>query len=296
MGSSPHYQLTAADVAQFHEQGFVVLRGCYAPERVAALRDAIAPLKAAAPAAMRLSHLLHPQNFAPVFADWLADDAGPHVEALIGGPIRHSLFNLLGSTGEPYLQHFHRDTHPNQSKRPENHEDWLRFRRTVHGHTVQMNAPLLPGDSYFCTVPGSHNRLPTPAEVNAAIVSRSDPLAVQMPGAIAVTLEPGDAVYYDFTLWHRGHNPGGAKRLTIHNAYWHADVPVLAHEQGQADSIQTTLSEHPDMPQRVRTYLERYIEAHPIDGMVAKRVDEYFMGGASWTTEPAQELPGVARL
>ena len=285
------YRLTAADVAQFHEQGLVVVRGAYPPARVAALRAAIAPLKAAAPEAMRLSHLLHPENFAAVFAEWLAEDAGPHVEALMGGvPIRHSLFNLLGSTGAPYVQHYHRDTHPNQSQRPENHDDWLRFRRAIHGRTVQMNAPLLPGDSYFCAVPASHDRLPTPAEVAAAIHSRSEPLAAEMPGAIAVALEPGDAVYYDFTLWHRGHNPSGAERLTIHNAYWAADVPVLAHEQGQADALATTLASHPALPQRVRGYLQRYIAAHPGEGAKAQSVAEHFMGGAGWTVAPLEEL------
>ena len=285
-----------------HSCGYVQVRGCYAPERVAALRDAIAPLKAAKPDAMRLSHLLHPENFAPVFAEWLAEDAGPHVEALVGGPIRHSLFNLLGSNGAPYVQHFHRDVHPNQSKRPENHEDWLRFRRTIHGRTVQMNAPLLPDDNYFFIVPSSHNQLSTHAEVAAAVDSRDAPLTAEMPGAIAVKLQPGDAVYYDFTLWHRGHNPRGAERLTIHNAYWAASIPVLAHEQGQAEKLAATLSEHPSMPQRVRSYLERYIAAHPKDGVAAKRVDEHFMGSADWTSAPLdydappKELNGGARL
>jgi hypothetical protein len=300
---APHYVLSDLEIESFHTDGFVVLRQCYAPERVSQLRQAILPLKAQAPDSMRLSHLLHPESYSHVFAEWLAEDAGPHVEALVGGgAIRHSLFNLLGSTGEPYVQHFHRDVHPNQSKRPENHEDWLRFRNTIHGRTVQMNAPLLPGDSFFFVVPGSHNKLSTPAEVSAAIHSRTEPVAAQMPGAIQVQLEPGDAVYYDFTLWHRGHNPHGAERLTIHNAYWGADVPVLAHERGQADQLAETLSQHPNMPQRVRTYLERYIAVHPKDGEIAKRVDEHFMGGADWTTEPLdydeppKELNGGARL
>ena len=66
-----------------------------------------------------------------------------------------------------------------------------------------MNAPLLPTDNILQIVPGSHTRESTAEEVAAAIASRSDPHGVEMPGAVTVKLEAGDAAYYDFTIWCR---------------------------------------------------------------------------------------------
>ena len=90
------------------------------------------------------------------------------------------------------------------------------------GHHVQINAPLLPADSFLEIVPGSHIRPETTAEVAAAREGGGFPWAAsagekrEMPGAVRLALEPGDIAYYNSNLWHRGYNPEGRPRWTMH--------------------------------------------------------------------------------
>eukprot|EP01045_Picozoa_sp_COSAG04_P001056 COSAG04_NODE_31_length_35649_cov_21.693052_25_plen_195_part_00 len=132
--------LSAEDVAHFREFGYVVVRAAYQPSRIAELRAAAERFLARDPAGVawvtpegaqrvlggqKLNHLLLPDKFEPVYAEWLAEDALPHLEALIeGGQVRHSLFNMfvcgdLASVGE----------------------DWEQL---SHGRTVQLCAALCP--------------------------------------------------------------------------------------------------------------------------------------------------------
>ena len=92
--------LSAEDVAHFREFGYVVVRGAYQPKRVAELRGAAERYLARDPpgvawlqsdkgqagggagqrvlANQKLNHLLLPDKFDPVYAEWLAEDALPH--------------------------------------------------------------------------------------------------------------------------------------------------------------------------------------------------------------------------
>ena len=144
--------LSAEDVAHFREFGFVVVRGAYQPKRVAELRAAAERYLARDPPGVvwveaggrrvlggqKLNHLLLPDKFEPVYGEWLAEDALPHLEALIeGGQVRHSLFNMficgdLASVGE----------------------DWEKL---SHGRTVQLCAAL----------PHHHHHPPPPPHTRA---------------------------------------------------------------------------------------------------------------------------------
>ncbi|KAI5293256.1 hypothetical protein KEM52_005707 [Ascosphaera acerosa] len=81
---------------------------------------------------------------------------------------------------------------------------------------AQYNLALCRDDSLI-VVPGSHRRARTETERNA------DPFAASLPGQLVVTLEPGDAVFYDSNILHRGvyqHKPpdGSESRLTLHGS------------------------------------------------------------------------------
>ena len=110
--------------------------------------------------------------------------------------------------------------HPKMAPRPRQTGRRRRkpaYLRRHEGTFVQFNAPLVAGDRFLNIVPGSHLRASTAAEIEA---SRSE--SGDMPNAHVVALEPGDIAYYNANLWHRGWNPEGHKRWTMHCAFWSA--------------------------------------------------------------------------
>lgn len=81
---------------------------------------------------------------------------------------------------------------------------------------AQYNLALCP-DASLVVVPGSHRRARTDAERNA------EPYEPNMPNQLIVELQPGDAVFYDSNILHRGtykHKPasGEETRLTLHGS------------------------------------------------------------------------------
>jgi hypothetical protein len=95
--------LTVEDAALFRRDGYVVVRGAYSPGRVAELLAAVRRfLPAELPPNKKFTHLLHPEKFQPSFAHWLAEDAAPHLEALIDGGVRRGDANACrGAWGPP---------------------------------------------------------------------------------------------------------------------------------------------------------------------------------------------------
>lgn len=81
---------------------------------------------------------------------------------------------------------------------------------------AQYNLALCP-DASLIVVPGSHRRVRTETERNA------DPYEAYLPGQVTVKLEPGDAVFYDSNILHRGvYKPKPENReetrLTLHGS------------------------------------------------------------------------------
>ncbi len=121
----------------------------------------------------------------------------------------------------------------------------------------QINAPLFP-DRYLTIVPGSHLRRTTAEEREVLANAR----AGDMPGQMTVELEPGDVVFYYPNLLHRGFNPDGALRWTMHHAFLSASAPVYGHERGQEKWIAEP-GYLESLPSEVRLRMERYLEAVP---------------------------------
>ena len=135
----------------------------------------------------RTGHMLHPGMYDRAWGEWLAEDLTPYIEALIGGPARHSLFGMLaGGGGRPYCQAWHRDIGKPGAA------DEADFLARFHGHFVQFNAPLITGDRFLQIVPASHLRASTASELQAA---QDGPDAGDMPGATTVQMEPRDIEY-----------------------------------------------------------------------------------------------------
>lgn len=79
---------------------------------------------------------------------------------------------------------------------------------------TQWNLPLYPDDSLI-VVPGSHVRVRTPQERAAS------PHEPNMSGQLVVALEPGDIVFYDNNILHRGVYSASKERMSLHGSVGH---------------------------------------------------------------------------
>lgn len=262
------YQLTASEIEQYREQGYVILRGLLPETEVEALRADVRDLVEASASGRgpempwinrekrvpeRLGLLLRPGWVRPAFARSLVE--GPYLsiaEQILGVPARYSLFGMLaGGDGKAYLQGWHRDLAPTEGE----HE--LPILERNYRLYTQTNAPLFP-DRYLQIVPGSHLRRTTDAE-RAALARDA---TGTMPGQMTVEMQPGDVAFYYSNLLHRGHNPEGAMRWTMHHAFVSAAQPVATHERGQESWIGAP-GYLESLPPALHSVMQRYLDAVP---------------------------------
>lgn len=149
------------------------------------------------------------------------------VEQLIGPDLIVNNASILAyNPGVKYNLGWHRDV----IQIPEEEiEDRLFSKERFH-NSVQINLPLVQEDALEI-VPGSHNRPNTTEEDKAFRGSRHyAPLEVEMPGAMRVSLKPGQAVFYNNNLIHRGYCEGATvPRRTLHMGYHSASKPPTWH-------------------------------------------------------------------
>jgi Phytanoyl-CoA dioxygenase (PhyH) len=262
------YTLSAAQKEEYQREGYVILRGIIPVEEIEALRADVGDLVAAAAEGRgpelpwinkekripeRIGQMLRPGWVRPSFTASL--ERGPYfpiAEQVLGTAVRYSLFGMLaGGDGKPYVQNWHRDLAPTEG---ENEVAVLERNYRVY---TQINGPLFP-DRYLTIVPGSHLRRTTAAEQD---VLARDPTG-EMPGQLTVETEPGDVAFYYSNLLHRGYNPGGAMRWTMHHAFVNAAAPVAAHERGQERWIGEP-GYLDTLPPALRLAMQRYLDAVP---------------------------------
>ncbi|KAI0514900.1 phytanoyl-dioxygenase family protein [Xylaria bambusicola] len=136
------------------------------------------------------------------------------------------LYNMLVRPESDFELEWHRDDVP-RTATPEEEAAKLGIRLAAkegerEGKRVkkrywntQWNLPLYPDDSLI-VVPGSHVRVRTPAEREAAAKEPN------MPGQLVVHLEPGDVVFYDNNILHRGVYKADKERMSLHGSVGHA--------------------------------------------------------------------------
>jgi len=260
--------LTPDQMQQYRELGYVILRGILPTAEIEALRAAVRDLVEASAAGSgpeiawinqekripeRMGQLLRPGRIWPAFVDSL--ERGPYfstAEQILGAEARYSLFGMLaGGDGKPYVQNWHRDLAPVEGE----HE--LAVLERGYALFTQINAPLFP-DRYLTIVPSSHLRRTTAAERE---VLANTPTG-DMPGQLTVETEPGDIAFYYSNLLHRGYNPSGAMRWTMHHAFVRADAPVAVHERGQEEWISQP-GYLDSLPPLLRARMQGYLDAVP---------------------------------
>jgi nicotinamide N-methyltransferase len=168
-----------------------------------------------------VQHLLHPKmNVRDVFAEtYFGDEVLEVVKELLEAgddELVMELFNLLVSPERDFELGWHRDdVRPDL---PEEEEE--RQLRAATPHGVQLHAQYnvaLFDDASLVVVPGSHQRVRTDVERAAG------PHDV-LPSQSVVALKPGDAVFYDSNILHRGVYQGvdvssnELGRMTLHGS------------------------------------------------------------------------------
>ncbi|KAI0331544.1 hypothetical protein GY45DRAFT_1336098 [Cubamyces sp. BRFM 1775] len=239
---------------KYYEQGFVVVPGLLLPEHLEALEAAckrviartrsgewphrrtvgrqFPPYGDGDPDSWGVQHLMHPDLDEPAFARWYTSDVVVNVvKSLLGcqeDDLQMELFNLLiNPTSNSFALRWHRD-----DVRENASEEEERDALNVRHHGIQWNTYAFPlisratplrfntralrTDSCLYVVPGSHKSPRTPEQRahSCTLDPPKDPLA--MPGAVQVTLQPGETVFYNNNILHCATYSPNEPRITLH--------------------------------------------------------------------------------
>ncbi|KAI0667447.1 hypothetical protein C8Q78DRAFT_994134 [Trametes maxima] len=221
----------------YDEQGYVIVPGLVTPEHLDALESAserviartrsgqwphrrtvgrqFPPYGDGDPDSWGVQHVMHPELGEKAFARWYTSDAlVGTVRELLGckeEDLQMELFNMLiNPTSNSFALRWHRD-----DVRENATEDEEREALSVWHHGTQWNTALRT-DSCLYVVPGSHKAPRTPSQraLSSTPNPPKDPLA--MPGAIKVTLQPGETVFYNNNILHCATYDASAPRVTLH--------------------------------------------------------------------------------
>lgn len=189
-----------------------------------------------------IQHLLHPDmNVRNTFAEaYFSDEVLSVVKELLGlsddphgdDKLVMELFNLLVSPAErrDFELCWHRD-----DVRPDvgaEDEERLLEEKSPGGRQLhaQYNIALFE-DASLIVVPGSHRRVRTERERNAA------PYEADLPGQLLVELLPGDAVFYDSNMLHRGVYKGIDTSDELGRMTLHGSVGLAGHGTERARQV-----------------------------------------------------------
>jgi hypothetical protein len=271
--------LTPAQVEEFREVGFIVVKGLIPPELIPPLQEGlervIAKVKAE-PDRYRtrfvnsdrtdiwgVGDVFQPDLFEPSFAAYLGSDRLlDGIGSILGPEMRFWGGHALWSPErETYDLIWHRDG-----------DDETYYDPTGYTTHVQFNSALGP-DASFRAVAGSHRR-PLTDEERAVIRKGTGPL----PGEVVGVCEPGDVLLMNAMAVHRGMSAPNAGRRSLH-----FNLQPRAEPTG-GRSTRTWMLELeflPKFPPRAQELFQNLMEfdrAHgyePTDGKPKPKADAY---------------------
>lgn len=221
----------------YDDQGFVVVPGLIPPQNWAELeaacqrtvqkvRDGTWPHRRTVgrqfppfhndnPDSWGVQHIMHPQLSEPAFGQWYTSDKLLEVVKELldckDHELQLELFNLLiNPLDHDFSLRWHRDDiHENATEEEE--RDALR----AWSYGVQWNTALYT-DSCLYIVPHSHKTVRTPEQrrLSETLDPPQNPLT--MLGAICLTLQPGETVFYNSNILHCAAYNSKVQRATLH--------------------------------------------------------------------------------
>ncbi|SPO05024.1 related to Putative nicotinamide N-methyltransferase [Cephalotrichum gorgonifer] len=225
--------------SQLATNGYVVVRSIFTPTHIAALREAASraealgrdgtwpnvrivgkqfppwdPAEAKTKGIWGVQHLLNPalpdsKAYAEVyFSEEIISVARDLLECG-DDELVMELFNMLVRPESEFALRWHRDDVGPEATAEEELE-----RLAEPAWHAQYNLALYD-DASLVVVPGSHSRARTNAERSA------DPYEKDMPDQLFVELGPGDIVFYDNNILHRGVYDATKDRATLHGSIGH---------------------------------------------------------------------------
>ncbi|KAL6892845.1 phytanoyl-CoA dioxygenase [Trichoderma longibrachiatum] len=162
-----------------------------------------------------VQHLMSPQlpGHAEFTALYFSEEILGIVKELLGNcgdeELVMELFNMLVRPERDFELRWHRDDIPAEASAEEEME---RLGRPAFH--AQYNLALWEDES-LVVVPGSHVRARTEVE------RRAGPFEKELPGQLVVKLEPGDIVFYNNNILHRGVYDSTKERATLHGSVGH---------------------------------------------------------------------------
>ena len=230
---------------QWKNDGYVVVRGLFDPNRTARLRDicfdVLAQWRVCNPEkgepgggadATVMRHLNHLGYFGDDRAglcDLMHAVADQNVLQLVrtilqGDPLFRCTSLFFNPQKNSRDGNWHRDTQFRSASDDEEREKILS--RQGFGSSVQLQVALVDSDDVEF-VPGSHLRWDTDEEyVIRKAEGGKNNTSDAMPNAIRIALEPGDAVGFNPAGLHRGRYHADRLRHTLMLTYTRADVPL----------------------------------------------------------------------
>ena len=261
---------------QWENEGYVVLRGLFDPERTAQLHkicDAILgqwginnPEKGkpgGKPDATVMRHLNHPGYFReqaewlPVLMDAVADEQVLNVARTILG--EEPLFRCTSFFFNPLEDSrdgdWHRDS---QFSAPNDEEEKaILAKLSRSGNSIQMQIPLVPSADIEY-IPGSHIRWDTPAEYQ---IRKADggknKRANNMPGALRLVLNAGDDTLFNPYGLHRGRYHTEPLRRTLMLTYTKTSAPYCDYFSNQPWFLEPGYLDN--LSPRTRAFFERFL-------------------------------------
>lgn len=158
---------------------------------------------------------MHPDLEEPTFAEWYTSDALINVSKELlqcnEDELQMELFNLLINPLEhDFALRWHRD---DVRENATAEEEIVALGLWTHG--VQWNTALYE-DSCLYLVPKTH-KMPRTELQRAQSMTQAPPAnPLDMPGAIQVTLQPGETAFYNSNILHCGAYNSKQRRATLH--------------------------------------------------------------------------------
>ncbi|KAK5046596.1 hypothetical protein LTR84_007357 [Exophiala bonariae] len=235
MAKSPYLEALERD-------GFVVIRSALKPQEVQELRSSCQKVTANARAGKWPNVRTLPKQFPP----WNVEEGHNPAEAGIWGVqglmhpsmLDHELFTatyfsdtlinptkelLACSDDELVMELFNLLVRPDHDFELRWHRDDISDKATPEEELERLNKPAwhtqwnlaLYDDASLIVIPGSHTRARTDAEREA------DPYAKGLEGELHVQMGPGDIVFYNNNILHRGAYNSEKERMTLHGSVGH---------------------------------------------------------------------------